>query len=312
MPAVVTIGETMAMLMPTSSGRIRHAQQLELRVGGAESNVAIGLARLGIDAGWAGWLGDDEVGELVLSRIRGEGVDTSQVRRIDRRTGLFLRERAPLGVQVYYYRHDSAATAMGPDAFAPTYLDGVQFLHLTGITPALSDTCRELIFWAIGAARRHGVRICFDVNYRSKLWRPEVARATIEEILPLVDIVLVGDEEAQALWQRADRAWLETLTHNGPTEVVLKRGAAGCFAIIDGEMIDDPGFVVAAVDPIGAGDAFAAGYLAGHVWGESPQARLRTANALGALSVMTVGDYEGLPSRAELRSFLSGTEGLGR
>ncbi len=249
--------------------------------------------------------------ELVLLRIRGEGVDTSQVRRLARRTSLFLREQTPLGIHVYYYRQTSAAAAMGPGAFDPSYLDGAQFLHLTGITPALSDSCRALIFWVIEGARRRGVRICFDVNYRSKLWQPEMARATIEEILPLVDIVLVGDEEAQPLWQAAARSWLETLALSGPAEVVLKRGAAGCLAIIDGEVIDEPGFVVSAVDPIGAGDAFAAGYLAGHIWGETPRKRLRTANAVGALSVMSFGDYEGLPSTVELRAFLGGTQGLG-
>lgn len=312
MPAVVTLGETMVLATPAQPGRLRHAPQLDLRIGGAESNVAIALARLDIAAGWVSWLGQDELGELVLSRIRAEGVDTSQVRRMPQPTGLYLRERLATGVQVYYYRTGSAAAQMGPDAFDPAYLDGATVLHLSGITPALSASCAELALWAARQARQREVLVSFDVNYRSKLWAPASARAACETIMPLVDLLLVGDEEAEALWGRSDDDLLFHLAAHGPRNVVLKRGAAGCTALIDGTLHTQPAFAVTAVDPIGAGDAFAAGYLAAWLEQAPPIERLRWANALGAYSVMSLGDYEGLPSRVELDLFMRGQRTLGR
>src|SRR5215212_3246027 len=189
MPSVVTAGETMVLGIPARPGRLRHASSLELKIGGAESNLAIALSRLGISAGWVSFLGDDEPGRLVLDRIRGEGVDTSRVRRIQYHpTGLYLREQVGPAVRVYYYRRGSAASTMAPGAFDFGYLEGTTFLHLTGITPALSAECREFVLWA---AREGGTRVSFDVNYRSNLWSPEEARDLVEEMLPHTDLLFV-------------------------------------------------------------------------------------------------------------------------
>ena len=310
---VVTAGETMVLGVPPRPGRLRHAGSLDLKIGGAESNVAIALSRLGLRAGWAGFLGDDEPGQLVLDRIRAEGVDTSRVRRLrDRPTGLYLRERVGAQTRVYYYRRGSAASAMSAGAFDGDYLKGARFLHLTGITPALSEGCRLFTLWAAREARASGVRVCFDVNYRSKLWGSEEARAFAEEMLPEVDLLLVGDEEARALWDRDDEGFVRELAESGPQEVILKRGQAGSLGCVGGEILDHPAFAVAEVDPVGAGDAFAAGYLAGHLWNMPAKERLGVANAMGAMSVATLGDYEGLPDGDELRALLRGERSLGR
>jgi 2-dehydro-3-deoxygluconokinase len=312
MPSVVTAGETMVLGVPARPGRLRHAASLELKVGGAESNVAIALSRLGVSAGWVSLLGDDEPGQLVLDRIRAEGVDTWQVRRTSNSTGLYLRETVGTQVRVYYYRKGSAASTMAPGAFDPGYLEGAEFLHLTGITPALSEECRAFTLWAAREARATGTLLSFDVNYRSKLWGPEEARAFVEEILPHVGLLLIGDEEALALWGRDDEEFVRQLAASGPREVVLKRGGEGSLALVDGRTITQPAFPVEDVDPVGAGDAFDAGYLAGHLWGLGAEERLRAANAMGALSVATLGDYEGLPDEEELRAFLEGRKALGR
>lgn len=311
---VVTFGETMVLLAPREPGRLRHAAELELRIAGAESNVAIALARLGIRVGWISWLGADELGEAVLARVRAEGVDTAQVRRLtDAPTGLCLRERLPTGVYVYYYRQGSAASRMGTGAFDPAYLDRARVLHVTGITPALSASCRELTLWATAVARQRGLRISFDVNYRSKLWDPQAARSFLAELLPIVDVVFVSAEEAEALWGTSHVGLLEELSsQHGCAEVVLKRGQHGAMALIDGELWEAAAFSVEVRDPIGAGDAFAAGYLAASLWGRDPGERLRIANAMGAFSVSALGDYEGLPGRRELEAFLNGCTGLGR
>jgi 2-dehydro-3-deoxygluconokinase len=156
------------------------------------------------------------------------------------------------------------------------------------------------------------VRVSYDVNYRSRLWEPAAARAASEAMLPHVDVLLVGDEEAHALWGWDADACLERFPDAGPAEVVVKLGARGCAAAIDGERLTAPGFPARQLDPIGAGDAFAAGYLAATLWGREPLERLRTANAMGAFCVQNLGDYEGLPSRRELTAFLDQTVDLGR
>ncbi len=300
----------MVLGVPARPGRLRHAPSLELKIGGAESNVAIALSRLGVSVGWVSLLGDDEPGKLVLDRVRGEGVDVSRVRRVrGLPTGLYLREQAGQEVRVYYYRKGSAASTMAPETLSPEYLGDSEFLHLTGITPALSEDCRAFTLWA---AREGGTRVSFDVNYRSKLWGSEEALAFVEEILPSVDLLFVGDDEARALWGRDDEDLVRELGARGPREVVLKRGRKGSVALVDGRIITRPAFPVEEVDPVGAGDAFDAGYLAGHLWDLDPEECLRVANAMGALSVATLGDYEGLPDKDELWAFLEGRQALGR
>lgn len=310
---VVTAGETMALVVPTAPGRLRHADAVTLSIGGAESNVAIGLSRLGIPVSWVSALGEDEPGELVLHRVRAEGVDTSAVRRVpDRPTGLYLREEVAGALRVYYYRRGSAASTLAPGAFDPAVLDGAAFLHLTGITGALSPESAEFLTWAARTARQAGVRVSYDVNYRSRLWDPPTARAASEDLLADVDVLFVGDEEARVLWGWDEKTCLDRLAGAGPDTVVLKLGARGCAAMVGGQRLTSPGFPARQLDPIGAGDAFAAGYLAASLWGLEPAGRLRTANAMGAFCVQNLGDYEGLPSRAELTAFLDRTVDLGR
>lgn len=310
---VITAGETMALVVPPSPGRLRHAASLSLSIGGAESNVAIGLVRLGIPASWISVLGDDELGELVLHRLRAEGVDTSGVRRIaDRATGLYIREEVAGRLRVYYYRSGSAAATLSPNAFDPSMLQGAAFLHLTGITGALSQECAEFLPWAATTARDAGVRVSYDVNYRSRLWEPSAAQAATEALLPLIDVLFVGHDEANALWGWETDTALEQLSKIGPSEVILKLGADGCAAMINGEQLTSPGFPARQLDPIGAGDAFDAGYLAATLWGWAPEKRLRAANAMGAFCVQNLGDYEGLPNRRELDGFLEQIPDLGR
>ena len=312
-PRVITAGETMLLGVTSRPGLLRHAHALELKAGGAEANVAIALSRLGILSGWVSLLGDDEAGQLVLDRVRAEGVDTSRTRRLEGYpTGLYLRDTVGTKTRVHYYRSGSAASRMAPETFDPEYLDGADFLHLTGITPALSDDCAAFVRWTAREARSRGVHVGFDVNYRSKLWSPKEARKFIDDVLPMLDLLFVGDEEAEALWGAADEVLLRELSASGASEVVLKRGKKGSLALVDGRLVEEPGFEVAEVDPVGAGDAHVAGYLAGYLWGLDVRERLRLANALGAYCVMTLGDYEGLPGPGEVREFMGGESKPGR
>jgi len=316
-PRVITAGETMLLGLPPRPGLLRHSHALELKVGGAESNVAIALSRLGISSGWVSFLGDDEVGQLVLDRVRGEGVDTSRVRRLgDHPTGLYFRDVAGTKVRVHYYRAGSAASRMSPGAFDPGYLDDADFLHLTGITPALSEGCADFVRWAASEARPRGVRVSFDVNYRSKLWPPVAARDFVEDLLPKVDLLFVGDDEALTLWGAGGEGLARELAAAHPSgdafEVVLKRGDRGSSALVGGRFVEEPGFEVSEVDPVGAGDAHVAGYLASCLWDLDVRGRLRLANAMGAYSVMTLGDYEGLPGAEEVHELMDGKGKPGR
>lgn len=313
-PDVVTVGETMLLGVVSPPGRLRHARSMTVGIGGAESNVAIALARLGMRARWIGLLGDDEPGQTVLNHIRAEGVDTSAVQRLPGHpTGMYLREQVGDAVRVTYYRRGSAASALQPRTVDPAQLAGARWLHLTGITPALSTECAAATRWLAQAAREAGVRVSYDVNFRSKLWDASTAAAFTTSILPLVDLLLVGTEEGCALWPwDDDERVARRLADSGPAEIVLKRGSTGAAALVDGHFLESPGFAVREVDPIGAGDAFAAGYLFAHLADHEATARLRTGNALGALCVRGHGDYESLPSRAELDDFLHDRTTLGR
>jgi 2-dehydro-3-deoxygluconokinase len=213
---------------------------------------------------------------------------------------------------VYYYRQGSAASQMAPGAFPSAYLDGARIFHITGVTPALSASCREFTTWAIAEARRRGVQVSYDVNFRSRLWEPEQAAAFVDAVLPCLDILFLSDDEAGVLWGHPPRDLVRALAARGPRDVLLKRGAQGAVAWLGGQWAEVPAYPVTPVDPVGAGDAFAAGYLAGLLWEVEPTARLRLANAMGAFSVFTRGDYEGLPGRKELMAFIDGRRELGR
>ena len=312
MPRVVTAGETMFLLAPIVPGRLSHVGSLEVRVAGAETNVAIGLQRLEIETGWVSQLGTDELGDTVLMRVRAEGVDTSAVTRIDAPTGLMLRDRLPTGVRVFYYRAGSAASQLAPGAFDPEYLDGAEILHLTGVTPALSATCREFVTWAAREARRRSVKVSFDVNFRSKLWPAREAATFIDGFLPSVDLLFVSDDDARAIWGRADAAWVTELSENGSRDVVMTRGALGAYAVHAGETHDVPAMPIEPLDLVGCGDAFVAGYLAATLWGKPPSERVTIANAVGAYAALGHGDYEGLPTRAGLDAFLAGSTAMVR
>lgn len=209
-PELVTAGETMVLGLPPSPGRLRHAASLELKIAGAESNVAIALSSLGLHVVWASLLGEDEPGQFVLDRIRAEGVDTSRVRRLqDAHTGLFLRERLATGTRNYYYRADSAASKLCPRAFDHEYFWEARFLHLTGVPPALSESCRDFIRWASDKAREMGVRVSFDVNYRARLWPSHEARSFMEGFLPEAGLTFVRGEEGEALWGRTGEELME-------------------------------------------------------------------------------------------------------
>jgi 2-dehydro-3-deoxygluconokinase len=301
MTEVLTCGETMAVLR--GPGPLRLGGALELSVAGAEANVAIGLARLGHQVGWVGRVGADEPGELVRRTLRAEAVDVSGVMTDPARpTGLMLAERR-IGdlVRVTYYRSGSAGSRLSPADILPRIGEGVRLLHLTGITAALSETARQCVTDAAARAREAGVAVSVDVNYRARLWTPAEARDTLLPLTGQADIVFASADELAMLAGHDDlQVAAQEMLARGVGQVVVKRGADGATAYADGATVSVPARPVTVADVVGAGDAFVAGYLSARLDGAAAADCLDRATVTAAFAIARNGDWEGLPTRAEL------------
>ncbi|MFN7249330.1 MAG: sugar kinase [Anaerobacillus sp.] len=306
---VITIGETMVLFEPENSPLMRYANTYARKFGGAETNVAIGLIRLGHSAGWISKVGQDEFGKAMVAFIRGEGVDVSQVRFSQGApTGLYFKEvRSGDNVQVQYFRSGSAASTLSPSDLNEEYIAKAKYLHLTGITPALSESCYETVLAAINIAKSNGVKVIFDPNLRRKLWSEEQARKVLLQLASLADIVLPGVDEGRFMFGESDPKTLGQLfLDQGAKLVVLKVGAKGAYYFTETESKLVPGFPVKTViDPVGAGDGFASGFISGLLDDLPLALAVERANGVGALATQVKGDFEGLPERVELNRFMN-------
>jgi 2-dehydro-3-deoxygluconokinase len=303
MSGLFTFGESMGVVNADGIGPLAHARTFSFGIGGAESNVAIGVARLGGEATWLGRVGPDTTGSLIGRRLTDAGVRAMPIQD-HTFTGLMVRyQRSGEFMHVDYHRAGSAGSRLTPADIPVAEVRAAGIVHVTGITPALSETCRAAVFQAVETALAAGVPVSLDVNYRSKLWsRPEAA-TVLRDLVSMVDIVFAGPDEASLF---VDGDYPGGLAKLGPTEVIIKDGARGCVAQINGQRYEAAALPVTVVDPVGAGDAFVAGYLADRLAGAAPEVRLATAIAAGAFAVTVPGDCEGLPDRAELAALTGG------
>lgn len=309
---VVCVGETMLMFAPPPHELIEYSLHFTAFNGGAESNVAIGLERLGLHAGWIGKLPNNPLGRKIVNEIRSYGVDTTGVIWTDEgRVGTFFVEWGanPRPLLTIYDRADSAATTMTADDLDWDYLSGAEWLHLTGITPALSETCRASAPEIAGRARELGLGVSFDVNYRSLLWTESDARAACCEILPHVSLLIATDADAAMLLGQTlepVEALRELHARHAFDAVVMTLGAKGSIAF-DGEAVrTSPGHQVATVNRLGAGDAFAAGLLFGYLR-SGLQTGLDYGGAMAALK-MTIPQNTPLISRDDVERLLAGRD----
>ncbi|MBG0560279.1 sugar kinase [Actinoplanes aureus] len=303
-PGILTLGEAMGIFVADGIGTLESARGFTLGVAGAESNVAVGVARLGGAATWLGRIGPDAMGALIASRLRSFGVRTIAIPD-DAFTGLMIRfQRSGQFIHADYHRSGSAGSRLTVADVPVAEIEAAGIVHVTGITTALSDTARAAVFHAVETARSAGVPVSVDVNYRSKLWSRFDAAPVLRDLVSRADVVFAGPDEAAIFVDSPDP--VEGLAKLGPSEVVVKDGARGCVALIDGVRHEVPALPVTAVDPVGAGDAFVAGYLADRQTGAAALERLRTAIAAGAFAVTVPGDCEGLPTRADLAALSGG------
>jgi 2-dehydro-3-deoxygluconokinase len=309
MSRLLTIGETMGVAVTDTGDPLRTARSLRLSTAGAESTVAIGIRRLGHEAVWVGVVGDDELGARVLRDLAAEGVDVRCARTDPAHpTGFMIRElRTAEYTKVSYYRQQSAGSQLTAADVETAFESNpdIDLVHLTGITPALAENCADAVRRAVRLARDEQIPVSFDVNYRSTLSGSSGVSAFVKELLPEITVLFVGDDELTLVAENpdAERAARELLTR-GPAEVVVKQGANGALAAtIDGtavSVVSQPALPVRVVDAIGAGDSFTAGYLAARCDGLPPAERLRWGTIAAACTVGTHGDWEGLPTRADL------------
>ncbi|HUH39634.1 MAG TPA: sugar kinase [Castellaniella sp.] len=303
---VVTFGEAMVLLIASQPGPLDQVEQFNKATAGAETNVAIGLARLGLRVGWASRLGCDSMGAYLLRSIAAQGVDCSQVLEVtDASTGMMLKGKVLDGSDppIEYHRRGSAASRMTPVDIDEGWLLSSRHLHATGVFAGVSAGCFELIRKAMTLMRAAGRSISFDTNLRPALWSsPEAMREGINELASMADWVLPGLEEGRFLTglqspEDIARFYLD----RGARLVVLKLGAEGAYFDTGTDQGRVPACrVESVVDTVGAGDGFAVGVVSGLLEGlELPQSIARGA-WIGAQAVQVVGDTEGFPSRAAL------------
>lgn len=304
---VVTLGEAMVVFVPESPGPLRHVERFSRTVAGAEANVAIGLCRLGHSATWVGRVGDDEFGRLVSTTLRGEGVDT-RFAQVDPAapTGVMFKERRPgADSRVLYYRAGSAASRMSPADIPAEAFVGARWLHLTGITPALGAGPRAAVWHALELARRHGLGVSFDPNHRPRLWSAAEARPVLCALASRSDLLLLGRSEGAVLFGSEDPERIAaSALAAGARLVAVKLGAAGAILSDAAGSTVIPPLPVAAVEPTGAGDAFAAGCLAALLEGLPAATAGRWGAACGAMVCTATGDWEGMPERLALQALL--------
>lgn len=303
---VVTFGEAMVMLVADKPGSLEEVHAFYKRTAGAETNVAIGLARLGLNVGWASRLGADSMGRYLLGELQREGVDCSHVLSDSaQRTGMLFKGRVMDGSDphVEYHRKGSAASQMCVEDIDEAWLCGARHLHSTGVFAAISDDCYEVSRRTMALMRAAGKTVSFDPNLRPTLWAStEAMRAGVNQLAFAADWVLPGLEEGRLLTgERTPEGIARFYREHGAKLVVVKLGEQGAYFDHDDEQAYVPGFPVETVaDTVGAGDGFAVGVISALLEGQPLRRAVERGAWIGARAVQVLGDTEGLPSRQEL------------
>lgn len=288
-PEVVCIGESMG-LVTALGAPLAETETAALGIAGAEGNVAVGLVAAGHRAVWASRLGDDPIAERITGELARRGVELWAEKDADAPTGVMFKDPGVESSSVYYYRRGSAASLMDSGFLSVDRLRGVRVVHTTGITPALSASCRAMVDDLYVDAREAGALVSFDVNDRRALWSMDDAQATLTRLADAADIAFVGRDEAERLWGTATAADVRAHLPNCAL-LIVKDGDVGATAFAAGE---EPVFVPAprvdVVEPVGAGDAFAAGFLAATLDGTALADRLSAGHAAAARVLRTHGD----------------------
>ena len=296
---VITIGDAMITFDPMSKGPLRYVHTYERKIGGAELNFAIGCARLGLQTGFISRIGNDEFGRHILNFIRGEGVDTSEIKFVEGfPTSINFKEILEDGSgRTFYYRDRSPTEVISEEDIDEDYIRHAKVLHLSGVFAAISPKNITLLEQAAKIAKKHNVKVSLDPNIRVKLWSIDKAREGLFKLLSYVDFVFSGEQEAEWLFgKKSIKQYIEMFKSYGVEHIVIKRGEEGSIGYYNGKVIEalakKPKKVV---DTVGAGDGFNVGYIYSYLKGKGLKESLDFANTIGSMVVSVSGDNEGLP-----------------
>lgn len=305
----ILVGEPMGLFIAQEEGKLSDVSGYSMAVAGAEFNVAVGLARLNMPVTYLTRLGEDPFGQKIVRTLQRNGIGSEFVSfSKERSTGFMLKSKVSTGdPKIFYFRKGSAASTLSKEDVDRMDFSGYGFVHLTGIFPALSESTKEASFYLIKKAREHGLTVSFDPNLRPQLWPDtETMVQTLNEFAALSDYVLPGEAEGELLCgDRDPRKIGQFYLERGAKAVVTKMGSRGAYLMTEQDQELVPGFSIEkVVDTVGAGDGFAAGILSALMEGKNLYEAVRRANAVGAIQVTSIGDNDGLPSRAQLAGFM--------
>lgn len=322
---VVSFGETMVRLSPPDFMRLEQTRQLDVNVGGSEMNVAVGASRLGLESRWVSRLPNNALGRMIRNKAREQGVDTSYILWSDAdRAGLYFVEygASPRSSSVLYDRANSAISKVKPgEVDWAGALEGARIFFMSGITPALSDSAAEVTMEALKAAKKAGVEVVYDLNYRARLWTGEKAKEVQTPMMEYVDILSTTEEDTERVFGITAENYTEvskilvdqfgfkavTITLRNNLTVWTNKWTAICYA--DGKVYDDREYFLELVDRVGGGDNYTAGFVYGYLttgdWGKAVQ----YGNANSALKQTIPGDLN-WANLGEVEKLVKGGEGL--
>lgn len=314
---VVTIGDAMITMNPVQKGPMRFSHTFERKVGGAELNVMLGAARLGLSTGWISRVGNDEFGQYILNFMRGEGVDTTNVVMEDKyNTPVNFKEIRENGSgSTYYYRFPSPTETIDEESISQSMITEAKILYVSGVFPSLREKNVELVLQAMKLAKENNVTVVMDPNIRLKLWTAEEAKRSLIKLMSAADVILSGKEEADLLFgKQSAEKHIQSFQSLGIQKGALKLGEEGAVGFDDiHSFLHLPAVKADSVaDTVGAGDGFNAGYMYGMVQNYSLRETLRFANQIGSMVVAVSGDNEGLPYLSEVEQVINGEQKVER
>ncbi len=290
---LVTFGEAMIRFSPRASQRLEQATSLDASVGGSEMNVAVLAAGLGLASRWVSRLPDNALGRMIAARAREHGVDAHVDWTADGRVGLYFVEIGGARISsVLYDRAGSAISRVTPGSVDwASVFAGARWYHVSGITPALSDSAAKVTAESLAAAKRAGLTVSYDLNYRAKLWSAKQACATQEPLLEYVDLLIAAEEDARVILGAESAESLAQRFEIGAVAITLRDNPCSATIAADGTTYSTPRFEVESVDPIGGGDAFCGGLIVSRLEGRGWDDAVRFASATAALKHTIPGDF---------------------
>jgi 2-dehydro-3-deoxygluconokinase len=293
-----TFGEALSVFISTDTDSVMSAKTFERVTAGAEVNVAVAISRLGLKSQYFSRFGNDQLGSVMLADIAAEGVDVSLAKRVNSYTGAMVRnpgKSAP--VELSYLRKGSAASTIEPADILDTYISSTRWLHVTGITCAISHSGANTVKIALEKATAMNIKSSFDLNIRRKLWSEEDAKRVLAPLAKNVDLLIGGEDEYQAVFGvQEPKNVLAEANKRGCKIAVMTKGDQKMRYSIDGNYAELTPPKVVAVDPVGSGDAFTGGVIAGLLSGMSAQQALEQGSICGALVASMFGDWTGIPT----------------